>query len=204
MPDKPPSNTERQGHFTEPERVMLAVLTEDEIRRMIADAEGKHFTDPTPEKTTFSQEELLQNVETGGIDFSTGEHLRKETAINKEKDEEVSKNFKILTEEKFLYSLVPIIWTLTTRGITNNPDEKFGLNFIDKIVKDASIQLVESVGFYLQDSQMKYIADELYKVLETKKHILTPFTSSFKYFFKKVFHYIPNGFSEWKEENSSS
>ncbi|MBI3634042.1 MAG: hypothetical protein HY228_00270 [Candidatus Yonathbacteria bacterium] len=185
------------------------VLSEEEIRRMTAEAGKSHLTDPEPDVPTFSEEEIREMTETpeGEFDFSGKEGVVKDVVNKKregvKKEEGISKDFKILTNERFLHLLLPIIWTLTLRGITNNPDEKFDSAFIDQIAKDASEQLFKSIGFYLRDSQMKYVADELYKTLEVRKQTLVPFTPSFIRFFEKVFHYIPREFSGWKEEDSS-
>lgn len=208
MPDKPPIKIE-QGHLTEPKRVKLNVLTEkeieEEIRAMIAEAEGQgHLTEPEPGIPTLTDEDIKKLVDDSkGIDFSSGEKIKTEESVVSERREEVSKDFKVLTKERFMLPLVQIIWTLTTQGITNSPDDKFDLDFINSTAEESKKQLVEIAGFHLHDVQLKYIANELYKILETRKNFLTPFTSPIKTFFEKVFHYVPKGFSAWKENDSS-
>lgn len=209
MPDKPPIKIE-QGHFTEPKRVKLNVLTEkeieEEIRAMIAEAEGQgHLTEPGPEIPTLTDEDIKKLVDDSkGINFSSGEKIKTEESVVSERREEVSKDFEVLTKGRFIFPLTQTIcWTLTTQGITNSPDDKFDLDFIDSMAEGSKKQLVEIAGFHLHDVQLKYIANELYKILETRKNLLTPFASPIKTFFKKVFHYVPQGLLAWKENDSS-
>lgn len=172
---------------------------------MITEARGQnHLTEPEPEPITYTDEEIKELVnDSKGIDFSSGKKVKIEKNVESERREVVSKDFKILTEKKFILPLIQTIWTLTTRGITNKPSEKFEPDFIDSVAKEASEQLVDIAGFYLQDVQLKYVANNLYNVLETRKNIFIPFASPFRTFFEKVFHYIPQGLLAWKEDDSS-
>lgn len=182
MPDKPPKKEEKQFEIGEPGSFL-----------------GEEPQKEDPEELARIQQLLAASIEDTKTYDLSGRKTEPNTpqeGIKEEKlIETVSENFKKLVDIHVTWRLMAVMWTQTTRGLTNNPYEKETERFLKYTIDKAKNILMKFFKeFPIRDVHRKYIMDELYKKLK-EQNLAEPFKKVLEKFFMEVFYGLPTGFN---------
>lgn len=156
---------------------------------------GADYEKPPIEEAT-EEEKKVQQMIAEAIKYAedhnlSGEKIEKTPIQERQGQEKLAEvlpeNFKKFVEKHVIDLLMTALWTQTTRGITNNPEDKETEHFLNETINEAQ----EILGKIFKDHTLtrmerKYIMDGLYEKLK-EKNIIEPFKNPLRKFFKRVF-----------------